>query len=231
MRRTGLLYGSFCPIASLVLVAHLSSGPARSFEPATPRRAVQILEFVSHDYRKAAVTREADEIAEQVENLEHAADEVARLPSNPGRQPILDHIRQIQQLVKALTPPPIVSHQLVAVERQIGAAYPAQLAPPGAISTSEGVRLYRQACASCHGADGRSNTPAARLLKPRPPRLDRARLGPLTPAYLFDTITHGVVGTAMPSYGSVLSVQDRWNIVFRAFQVAGVTKKHTLTGR
>lgn len=59
-----------------------------------------------------------------------------------------------------------------------------------------GARLYRTHCASCHGADGRGDGPAAAALRPRPPDLS----GFYKHARLAQVLWHGVPGTAMPAW-------------------------------
>ena len=45
---------------------------------------------------------------------------------------------------------------------ELSKLYPCPLVPPKEHSLPEGKRLYTVACATCHGKDGRCETPAAR---------------------------------------------------------------------
>ena len=69
------------------------------------------------------------------------------------------------------------------------------------------VRLYLGLCATCHGADGRGSCRATLFLV-RPGDLsDKARIGQLSDAYLFDLIKHGgapIGRPGMPAFGSTL---------------------------
>ena len=80
-------------------------------------------------------------------------------------------------------------------------------------SLARGAALWQQQCASCHGLVGGGDGPAAAGLSPRPAVLsDAAALGDVTPLDFYRRVTIGVAGTAMPSYESRLSAEDRWAV-------------------
>lgn len=113
---------------------------------------------------------------------------------------------------------PLASAELDALVEVVEAFAPAGTARRPAVAMpveqpgdrTRGVALWRaQGCASCHGDDGRGHTTTAPfdltrepLRRPRAPGTSAA-----SAAYL--TITHGLPGTAMPSYAQ-LAVADRW---------------------
>jgi mono/diheme cytochrome c family protein len=82
--------------------------------------------------------------------------------------------------------------------------------------------IYQARCSSCHGEKGRGDGPVALYLWPRPRDLSTASYMLRTTASgelptdedLFRTITLGMAGTAMPAWGSALSVEQRWQVVF-----------------
>ncbi len=59
-----------------------------------------------------------------------------------------------------------------------------------------GERLYQQLCATCHGASGRGDGPAAASLQPKAPDLT----GFYRHERLVEVLWHGVPGTAMPAW-------------------------------
>jgi len=82
-----------------------------------------------------------------------------------------------------------------------------------------GKRLYDKQCAACHGASGRGNGEAAYLLYPKPRdfvaaqyRLVSTWERTATDEDLFRTISRGMPGSAMPSWGH-LSEEERWGLV------------------
>jgi mono/diheme cytochrome c family protein len=79
--------------------------------------------------------------------------------------------------------------------------------------------IYVKQCASCHGAEGHGDGPAAYLLYPKPRDFWSARYrlvstweGVPTEDDTFGVITRGIPGSAMPAWGH-LSESDRWALV------------------
>jgi high-affinity iron transporter len=84
-------------------------------------------------------------------------------------------------------------------------------------SLARGAEVYGANCASCHGALGRGDGPAAPGLDPQPTNLAHsAALMDQSPLDYYRRITIGVVGTAMPSFELQLPAQDRWAVALYA---------------
>ncbi len=82
-----------------------------------------------------------------------------------------------------------------------------------------GQRVYDKECAACHGVDGRGSGDAAYLLYPKPRDFVTAKYRLVstwervpTDDDLFRTISRGMPGSAMPSWGH-LSEETRWGLV------------------
>lgn len=83
-----------------------------------------------------------------------------------------------------------------------------------------GKQLYGQQCAACHGTTGRGDGEAAYLLYPKPRDLVAAKYRLVstwdrvaTDQDLYDTISRGMPGSAMPSW-SHLTPDQRWGLVY-----------------
>ena len=84
---------------------------------------------------------------------------------------------------------------------------------------ARGKRLYDQQCAACHGLTGKGDGEAAYLLYPKPRDFTAARFA-LTSTWervptdedLYRTISRGMPGSAMPSWGH-LAEEERWGLV------------------
>jgi high-affinity iron transporter len=76
---------------------------------------------------------------------------------------------------------------------------------------ARGAQVYQAQCASCHGPAGRGDGAAGATLTPPPADLtDFRKLAEVTPLDFYRRTTIGVAGTAMPSFESRLSSEDRW---------------------
>jgi copper transport protein len=84
--------------------------------------------------------------------------------------------------------------------------------PADVASLDRGRTVYAQ-CVACHGATGRGDGPAGRTLLPRPADFRVHMAAGHTDRQLFDWITHGVDGTAMPAFGELLDEQQRWDAI------------------
>ena len=87
-------------------------------------------------------------------------------------------------------------------------------------SIAAGAAIYSQYCAVCHGPEGRGDGPGGAALEPKPADLHADHVQVLTDGGLFWFITNGAEGTGMPAWESVLSEEQRWQLVnyLRTFQ-------------
>ena len=96
------------------------------------------------------------------------------------------------------------------------AAFPTsfQASPTGfsARSIAAGSSLFAQHCASCHGAQGRGDGPAAEELTPPPPDLTGADIARQRDGDLYWWITNGI-GNAMPRFAAALDDTARWTLI------------------
>ncbi len=83
-----------------------------------------------------------------------------------------------------------------------------------------GKQVYSKQCIACHGVQGRGDGDAAYLLYPKPRNFAAANYRLVstwdrvpTDQDLFNTITRGIPGSAMPSWGH-LPEQQRWALVY-----------------
>ena len=82
-----------------------------------------------------------------------------------------------------------------------------------------GKQIYTQQCSACHGIGGRGDGEAAYLLYPKPRDFVAAKYRLVstwervpTDQDLFDTISRGMPGSSMPSWGH-LPAEQRWGLV------------------
>ena len=95
------------------------------------------------------------------------------------------------------------------------------LADPALVA--EGLPLYHQHCAVCHGAPGIERAVLGRGLNPDPPRL-ATEIRAWSDAELFWIVAHGLKMAGMPAFQPGLTDREVWATValMRALQAKGV---------
>ncbi len=85
---------------------------------------------------------------------------------------------------------------------------------PSVASIAAGEALYQERCLPCHGVSGRGDGPVGLSLNPRPADLTLHTAPGVHPdGQLFLWISQGYPGSAMPAFESLLSEEQRWNLV------------------
>lgn len=94
--------------------------------------------------------------------------------------------------------------------------------PPPAEQIEAGKRVYFTKCVWCHGVEGSGDGPGADRLWPRPRNFNAGTFKirhtasgelPLIDVDLFQTVTHGLPGSAMPSWEGILSEDQRRDVL------------------
>jgi mono/diheme cytochrome c family protein len=87
---------------------------------------------------------------------------------------------------------------------------------PESASFERGKQIFLERCSACHGLAGDGNGPDGRYLAIKPAdyrQMSGMALDQKLDAMMFAKVTFGIKGTAMPSWGEILSVQDRWDVI------------------
>ena len=202
-----------CIVAALAL----TSGTTPLGGQESPvRRLANIVSVAVDEYGKGVdQAGRLTSVAEYQEALDFLADArkvVERLPGDRAAvaSALLD---SIVAAMNAKQPPSV----LVALDKRFSDALGTEATlelPRETPDAANGERLYQQYCASCHGARGLGDGPAGAGLDPRPPAIgDAAAMIDASPGMMFRKISVGVSGTAMQPFASVITPEQRWNIV------------------
>jgi copper transport protein len=99
--------------------------------------------------------------------------------------------------------------------------------PADSASLQRGQQIYTSNCLSCHGATGAGDGPVSVSLNPPPANFQVHMAAGHTDGQLFDWITRGIPGSAMPSFGVTLTTQQRWDVInyVRTFAVLNNAKR------
>lgn len=199
----------------LAVAAPLLAAPA--FAGGDPSVLLQLVDYVGVDYAgavSAGKVIDAGEYAEMQDFGTRIVAGVATLDDGPARPALLGDARALAGLVAKKAPPAEVADLTQQMRDALMRAYPVAVTPRRAPDLARGRVLYQQSCASCHGAAGHGDGPAAAALDPPPIDFhDSARARQRSLYGLYNTITLGVAGTGMASF-SHLSDDDRWALAF-----------------
>lgn len=205
----------------LVCVAPLA---ARAVAPDTTaqdkaKQVWQLLDYLAVDYGKAVSNGKVVTESEYMEMQEFASAaqrQLVALPETMDKARLLQQAETLRTAIGNKAAATVVAEQAHNLASGLLIAYPVSVAPDKAPDLQRGAQLYQAQCASCHGAQGHGDGPLAATLNPPPIALsDHGRARERSVFSLQQIITHGVQGTAMPSF-STLSDDDRWAIAFFA---------------
>jgi high-affinity iron transporter len=207
-----------CAMAlSLLWVAGAAAEPSAE-ETADIRRALTLLNVVGEEYREGVVDGaivlpieydEAKIFLDEAQTRVRGAAPATAAATEAS-------FAAVRADLLALAPLAKVRSELDALRETIshstGVTEP--VFPPGKPSASRGRALFAENCGSCHGETANGSGPDAARLDPRPadftdPKFIRGE----TPFDFFHIITAGKARSAMPAWGEVLSLQDRWDLV------------------
>lgn len=113
---------------------------------------------------------------------------------------------------------------IALAQEEVPEGFVQQSAPPGppAEQIESGKRVYFTKCVWCHGVEGAGDGPGAVRLWPRPRNFEGGTFKirhtasgqlPLVDVDLLQTVTHGLPGSAMPSWEGILTEQQRKDVL------------------
>jgi len=215
-------------IASLSAAALLVwCGCSRAAPPAPPlspadeaswNRVVAALQQVSEEYREALEMGDPPAVQRRLGQLGTLVNQAGGLLIAIGTPFALEIARQLKEVGARILG---VDYRLAAdcraIVDRIVQSVPLRRVPAHKPDLANGKRLFAQACATCHGADGTGPPPdVAKRFDPAAPDILHPDFN-WSPYEMFNRITYGGIETAMPSFEEGLSSQERWDIVFHLF--------------
>jgi high-affinity iron transporter len=206
--------------AVLLALSYVSAANAETTDVET---TWQLLDYIAVDYAGAVshgTVSSPSEYAEQNEFAATVAAKLAALPPRPEQQALLTEAVRLQRAIADKAEAEQVAGIAHGLAAALLAAYPVPLAPKKAPDFARGATLFGQNCAACHGEAGDGHGPnAVKLDMPPIAFTDADRARQRSVFGLYQVITQGVDGTAMPSFDS-LSSDDRWALAFYASHFA-----------
>ncbi|MBK5256836.1 MAG: FTR1 family protein [Vicinamibacteria bacterium] len=187
------------------------------------QRLVSLVDYVAADYGGAVSNGEvvsAFEYEEQLGFLETASALAGAVADPLSRATIGARVNALRDAVRRKADPSVVASLGRAAREDIVSTLGLLTTPRGRPSLNRAESLYLLSCAACHGADGLGQTEVAAALEPRPTSFkNQDRRAALSPYRVFNALTLGVPGTAMPAFDG-LSPAERWDLAFFVLRVA-----------
>lgn len=187
------------------------------------QRLVSLVDYVSADYAGAVSGGQivsAYEYEEQVGFVETAENLARGISSPQDREAIVARVGALRTAVEGKADPGVVASLGRAAREEIVSTLGLITTPRSRPSLKRAEDLYRESCLACHGADGLGRTEVAAALDPHPTSFkDGERRAALSPYRIFNALTLGVPGTAMPAF-EALSSGERWDLAFYVLRLA-----------
>lgn len=181
-------------------------------------RLAQLVDYVGVDYAMAVADGEVISEFEYGEMQEFTGliiDEASALVDRATRERLAPLAAKLRAAVDTRASPGVVAEITDRMTQVLLRSPALTSAPAGAPTPDTVTRIYAQQCAGCHGVSGRGDGPAVTVdMEPAPTDftdLERARARSLYG--LYNTITLGVEGTAMPPFDQ-LAADQRWALAF-----------------
>jgi len=215
----------FCfVISTIVLIAcSLSNADAqtKSSSSPSPQALVHILDYVAQDYSGAVSNGKILNQSEYDEQLQFAtsAQSLVKELKSAG---VLDNNSNLSDQVSELKGQidqkadrntiAVIAHQIKdEVIKQTGM----KVAPMSWPDLAAGHSLFEANCVTCHGKNGTGDGKLAATLDPKPTDLSSGdRIASISPFQVYNTVSMGVEGTAMPAFGQKLTDKQLWEIAF-----------------
>lgn len=203
------------PAALLLLLFIIPTPPVLA--AGDTRALLQLVDYVGVDYPAAVANGAIISPAEYAEMQEFASRiqaEVAALAASPASATLRDKAAALTVAISGKAAATDVAAICRDIRGLVLENYDLVLTPRQAPDPALGARLYAANCAACHGASGHGDGLAAAGLEPPPTDFhDAARASQRSLFGLYNTISLGVAGTAMPAFAQ-LSDAERWALAF-----------------
>jgi S1-C subfamily serine protease/mono/diheme cytochrome c family protein len=179
------------------------------------QRLVFLLEYVGTDYGTAVRDGKVVNELEYGEVLRFTRDVRRQYGALRRRSPgVTRRLEEVETLLVERKPARrlwTLTRRLVPkLARSTGAV----VRPATVPNLANGRRLWMSDCALCHGGSGAGDGWAAGDMDP-PPRAFRGEfLDRLTPHQVYNAVSLGVPGTAMPSFADAYTDAQRWDVAF-----------------
>ena len=189
-----------------------------SYASQEAKRVLSLVDYIGGDYKNAVQGGKVINEEEYNEMLEFSTDSLrlfGELRTSSGdKEGIELDLIELRKRIEDKSSTKEIESITGSIKYKIISTYGILTYPKNHPSFKVGSDLYERNCAQCHGILGAGNGPVAPNFNPPPTNFTNgSTVGGLSPFKVYNTMSFGIEGTAMPSF-TQLSEDDKWNIAF-----------------
>ncbi len=214
----------FCCFKATLLIilaaSSLSSIAQDNSLQANTRSLINLLDYISQDYKNAVENGKIINEAEYQEMLDFSEEahsffhSISQQTDIKNKDEINARLTSVRNVILKKGDEDIIARDAQEAKKQVIALNLINIAPVHYPDISEGKKLYQASCKSCHGDKGGGDGPAGLGLDPEPTNfLDQTIMKYVSPLQVFNTTRLGVQGTGMRAFDE-LSDDQIWQIAF-----------------
>lgn len=208
---------SFTPKLLLILFFLLFFSVS-SFASEEAKRILSLVDYIGGDYKNAVqegMIVSEEEYKEMQEFSSEALSLFGELKSSGGDKAGIEaDLVELKRKIEDKSSVEDIESISKELKKALISAYSLPTYPKNHPSFQAGKVLYANNCAHCHGVFGAGSGPLSSNLNPPPTNFtDGSSAGGLSPFKVYNTMSFGIQGTAMPSFPK-LSEDDKWNLAF-----------------
>jgi high-affinity iron transporter len=211
----------------LVFIFILFTGTVKSVAQTSPtainrqaRTLINLLDYVSQDYTKAVSNGNiinANEYSEMIDFINQAIalfDSVSLQVNMVNKDTLSKQLSQVLNFIKHKKDKQLIAVNTQQIKKQLLLLHLIDISPEQYPDITEGKKLFRANCQSCHGSGGAGDGPLSASFTPHPVSfLDDSLMQLISPLQVFNTARLGVQGTGMKAFDE-LSNKQLWQIAF-----------------
>lgn len=207
----------FFSLLALLFSINVYSQTTEQNSDKSPRFVIHLLDYLAHDYGGAVKNGKVVSSGEYDEQKEFAQkiDELAQtLPEIKNAPATFSKIVKLKTLINEKADALDVTLQARDIQKELIALTKITLSPNELPSLTNGKKLFKQNCITCHGNEGFGDGLAGKELEPSPSNFHaEERMSSISAFHCYNTIRLGVPGTGMVPWPQ-LNDKEVWDLSF-----------------
>ena len=197
----------------LLLILVFSSNAYASLEI---QRIVSLVDYIGGDYKNAVSDGAIINGEEYQEMLDFSSAILELSQSNNIDQEFLDQFQILKSKIDLKADTISVNKLATELKKDLIKSFDLKPYPKNSPDLEKGKLIYENNCSTCHGISGMGDGALSKNLEPVPTDFtEQGTKQILSPFKIYNTVTFGIEGTAMPSF-KTFGEDDKWDVAFYA---------------